>query len=669
MAAHISCQSRLMPMSMLGSANRHPKFRCQFPGLSIRPIGKLKESERSGFFVDGHVPLLPYTPQESYDRHQAINEMPTIVLENSFMRATVYPRYGGRLASLYDKRAGRELLYDNPVFQPANLAIRNAWFSGGVEWNGPLYGHNLLTCSDVYVASVDTLQGQAVRIYEFDRVLETAWQVDLSLDEFYPRLWIHIKIFNLNDHDVDYYWWTNIAVPQTRETRVFANDVGRCVRHTPRQFVYGMDYPFSLGFDGSYPERYQASDSIFFDLQENQMPWIAFVDGRGQGLIHTSTRQLCGRKMFVWGSGTGGRRWMDFLSRPGQGDYLEIQGGLCPTQLQTRPMKPGVGFEWTECISGIQLDSAQVHHRDYSRAKKTIESCLTPLGGESLVLDQHRYLSTMASQPVTQNLWKGSAWGAIYEKAAKRPIASSMTFDAPMREGEKPWARLVHGDCFDDGDAIGDWVRSERWISLLSQHIHAGQGGWKHYLHMGVCRLEQNRFNEAREAFFQSNIRKSNEYAWRNLGVLELQQGHIAQAQEAYCRAMEIAGPDIELALEYCRLLWDHHLIDQARTFIETLPPPIYRHERIQILVAQLALERNDMAIVNRILHQSFCSIRESETTLSDLWYSVQFHEESLRLGHALSESEQKQYRIDHDPPAGIDFRMNLEHEDPFVDG
>ena len=85
------------------------------------------------------------------------------------------------MISLYDKQGRRELLFDNPVLQFANLAIRNAWFSGGVEWNGPLYGHSLLTCSPVFAGTVETSRGPLLRLYEFDRALETTWQVDVFL--------------------------------------------------------------------------------------------------------------------------------------------------------------------------------------------------------------------------------------------------------------------------------------------------------------------------------------------------------------------------------------------------------------------------------------------------------------------------------------------------------
>ena len=148
--------------------------------------------------------------------------MPTIQVENAALRATFYPSLGGRMISLYDKRERRELLFDNPVLQFANLAIRNAWFSGGVEWNGPLYGHSLLTCSQVFAGIVQTLRGPLLRLYEFDRALETTWQVDVFLPRDDDRLWVHVKAINPNSHDVRFYWWTNIAVPLTRDTRVLA---------------------------------------------------------------------------------------------------------------------------------------------------------------------------------------------------------------------------------------------------------------------------------------------------------------------------------------------------------------------------------------------------------------------------------------------------------------
>lgn len=90
--------------------------------------------------------LLPYQQQDGYNRSRQHKVFHSVVLENGFLKAVFLPELGGRLWSLYDKTARRELLYCNPVFQPANLALRNAWFSGGVEFNISVKGHNPLTC-------------------------------------------------------------------------------------------------------------------------------------------------------------------------------------------------------------------------------------------------------------------------------------------------------------------------------------------------------------------------------------------------------------------------------------------------------------------------------------------------------------------------------------------
>jgi Domain of unknown function (DUF5107) len=62
----------------------------------------------------------------------------SVVFENSYLRAMVLLESGGRLWSLRDKVAGRELLYNNNRLQFGHLGLRNAWFPGGIEWNlGP----------------------------------------------------------------------------------------------------------------------------------------------------------------------------------------------------------------------------------------------------------------------------------------------------------------------------------------------------------------------------------------------------------------------------------------------------------------------------------------------------------------------------------------------------
>ncbi|MBI0385681.1 DUF5107 domain-containing protein, partial [Streptomyces albiflaviniger] len=118
-------------------------------------------------------------------RDRAPAALDAIVLENDRLRATVLPGLGGRVHSLVHKPAGRELLYRNPVFQPADFALNGAWFSGGIEWNIGATGHTTLSCSPLHAARVpapDAADGGAmVRLWEWERLRDLPFQVDLWL--------------------------------------------------------------------------------------------------------------------------------------------------------------------------------------------------------------------------------------------------------------------------------------------------------------------------------------------------------------------------------------------------------------------------------------------------------------------------------------------------------
>src|SRR5690606_18391787 len=113
---------------------------------------------------------LPYRIQDRYTRDRQEITLKTIILENENLQAVFFPEYGGRLYSLHDKRTGQEILYKNPVFQPANLAILNAWFSGGIEWNIGQLGHTFTTSSPLHAAKLHDDEGNAfLRMYEYER--------------------------------------------------------------------------------------------------------------------------------------------------------------------------------------------------------------------------------------------------------------------------------------------------------------------------------------------------------------------------------------------------------------------------------------------------------------------------------------------------------------------
>ena len=112
----------------------------------------------------------PYRRFNCYSRQLKQGTVKTAVLENDFLKAVFLPEFGGRLWSLWDKEKDRNLLYTNDVLRFSNLATRNAWFSGGVEWNLGIIGHTPFTASPLFTGSLEDEHGMPVlRMYEIGR--------------------------------------------------------------------------------------------------------------------------------------------------------------------------------------------------------------------------------------------------------------------------------------------------------------------------------------------------------------------------------------------------------------------------------------------------------------------------------------------------------------------
>ena len=124
---------------------------------------------------------LPYTLQDQYDSPEEELTFQSAILENEYLKATFLPELGGRLWALYDKENKRDLILENTAFIPCNLAIRNAWFAGGVEFNCGRRGHDEQTASTRFTAVVQTEEYPVLRIYEFQRDRGTPFQYDSFL--------------------------------------------------------------------------------------------------------------------------------------------------------------------------------------------------------------------------------------------------------------------------------------------------------------------------------------------------------------------------------------------------------------------------------------------------------------------------------------------------------
>lgn len=664
-----------LPGAPLGEENPLPFFRSPEPDLPVNRLDSLPADKQVLFGWETGLRVLPYRMQDNYTRQRRPLTLDTLVLENEILRATFLPGLGGRLYSLFHKPQNRELLSVNPVFQPANLAIRNAWFSGGIEWNAGQFGHSVNTCAPVFAARIEGLQGEpGLRLYEFERTRSLFWQIDFYLPPGSTFLIAHTRLANPHPRDTSAYWWTNIAVPEAPDLRILAPaQKAIYVDFSQKQHAFGYadlpDLPSLDGADATYPLNSNFANEFFFQPDFSKMPWEAALDGQGSGLIEASTPFLKYRKLFLWGNHQGGRHWQEFLA-PGNQPYCEIQAGLAPTQLHGLLLPANADWQWTQVFGFIQADPALVHGSDWPAAWQAVEAALnTRLTSDQLAALDAAYREK-ADIPANEILSEGAGWGCLEIKRREKdratfPVPASFVFpESTLGKEQLKWLELLAKGRLpeqDAGELPGDWLVQEEWYELLKQSLNEVENqGWYGWLHLGVMALE--RFDEAGAlAAWQSSIRfKPNAWAYRNLAVLAGRQNGPTAALVFYDLAwhMAAASPVLALTREYLAALVKAKRYEQALKIYNTLPGSFQQDDRLLLARGRLALELGDLATVEKILEHDYAVVREGETELTDLWQEMWLRRVSGQSGQPASAGLREQVSRDYPPPSRIDFRI-----------
>lgn len=612
--------------------------------------------------------ILPYTLQDGYNRQRQPRAFRVAVLENDILKATFLLEHGGRLWSLFHKPSQRELLAVNPLFQPANLALRNAWFSGGVEWNIGTIGHTPLTCDPLFAARVELSDGTPVlRLYEWERIRQVAYQIDAYLPDGSQVLLVRIRIINPHDHEVPMYWWSNMAVPETPATRVIVPAT------TTYKFAYQegalrlLDVPAFEGTDMTYTTHSPQAADYFFHIADGQQRWITALDDEGKGLIQFSTDRLQGRKLFLWGQGTGGKNWQDFLSEPGK-PYLEIQAGLARTQLEHLRMPARTEWAWLEGYGLMEADAAAVHGDNWAAAVQAVERPLAQLMPRSQFEAEFERGAAWADQPPLEVLQRGSGWGTL-ERLRREVVGetslcgSGLVFDAEsLGEAQQPWLHLLETGEFPP--AMNDaaptaYMIQTQWLALLEK-AHNLNGNWLAWLHLGVMRYAAGEHDGAREAWQQSLAARETVWGLRNLAVLEAEAGRLGAAAERYLAAQRLRPAVLPLTLECCQILIQAGEAAKALAVIDGLPTEQRSNGRVRLLEGQAALALGDFERVGRILESPFvvATLREGEPSLSDLWFN--YHQQRLSKVEGLPVDAALRARVRREFPLAqaFDFRM-----------
>ncbi|WP_328333538.1 MULTISPECIES: DUF5107 domain-containing protein [unclassified Streptomyces] len=627
-----------LPAAPLGPENPLP---------ALRPLDEMHTVDvegRAGLPHDmarqvGYEPLtsvLPVRVLDGYGRDRTATGIDTIVIENDRLRATVLPGLGGRIQSLFHKPSGRELLYRNPVLQPADFALNGAWFSGGIEWNIGATGHTTLSCAPLHAALVTAPDGgEMLRLWEWERLRDLPFQVDLWLPEDSDFLYVGVRIRNPHEQPVPTYWWSNIAVPEGPGTRVLA----------PADEAWHFGYERSLrrvpvpewnGADRTYPLRSEYPADYFYEVPPEARKWIASLDEEGRGLVQTSTDQLRGRKLFLWGSGTGGRRWQQWLTEPGTVGYAEIQAGLARTQLEHVRLEAGAEFSWLEAYGPLEADASAVHGDDWAAARGEAAARLEAALPRAAVEAAHEAWRGSVDREPHEMLATGSGWGALEVLRGGYKLPGTPFDESALGDDQQPWLELCRSGAFPAPREVtppGPSLVSRHWRDMLETSRAEPLTEY----HLGIAQWHGGDRAQAVRSWERGLERAPSRWPLlRCLAVADRCEGHDGRAADRCAEAFDDLceerreGRDwtavtAALGREAIDVLLAVGRTADARSVWDRLGQETRARGRFRLIEAQLLLAEGDAGAARAVFEAGFevADLREGAEILNEVWSAL----------------------------------------------
>lgn len=534
-------------------------------GSKILQNGLCFELEDTAEIYEGYgcvAGAYPYMQYESYSRKLEQICYETAILENDYIKATFLPELGGRLWSLINKKTGKNLLYTNDVIRFSNLSIRNAWFSGGVEWNIGVIGHTPFTTNRLFTAVLDNDRGNPVlRMYEFERIREVEYQMDFWLDEADTFLNCRMRVKNSSRDVIPMYWWSNIAVPEFDDGRVI---MPTCEAYTSDlTSVRKVPYPMVDGTDVSHYRSIQNQVDYFFQLEEGAPRYITNVDGQGEGLLQLSTERLQGRKVFSWGNNDGSDAWQAYLTK-NAGRYLEIQAGLGKTQYGCIPMAPNTAWEWMEQYGPISLGSAIVS-APFAAARETVTEIVRQKMKNEDLNGRFAAMGALAKTKA-ETVFRGSGYGQLKNRIRELEGGHALSTHLDYQAADKAtdgWIRYLETGIMGTHDPMeppADFISESMLFERLKGSVKAGERyNWYAYFQLGLYAAWRGDDKQARSWLEQSLLLAENPWSCHALACLHLKRNETPLAIRYMRRGLSQKEHELSYLKEGFRLLLAAH--------------------------------------------------------------------------------------------------------------
>ena len=355
---------------MANSHDAATKVQCRRGELTL-PTYRLLGENRNPVFRSqyGVAHIYPYTLQDEISSEPAETTYQTLELENRYLRLTVLPELGGRVYSVYDKISARDVFYRNSVIRFAPLAIRGAFFSGGVEFSFPV-AHAPTTASPVNWLLRENEDGSATAcVGALEHISGMRWTISLTLYPDRCAVAQDVRLFNPTPIPGRYHYWTNASLHADEQTE-FIYPLQRVRSY---EFAGTASWPIARldliggqaglpGMEGvpMWPAERMHSP-VKFRWEKDMLAQVsifgrdvasnffgAWQHSENAGYAHyAEVSDVAGMKLWSWGRSEVGIVNQTALTDDGS-LYAETQCGAMETQLDFDFLRPGVTKTWRE---------------------------------------------------------------------------------------------------------------------------------------------------------------------------------------------------------------------------------------------------------------------------------------------------------------------------------
>ncbi len=297
----------------------------------------------------------PYFRFDSFTDKGEPRKWKTVILENEYIRVTLFPEIGGRIWGAVEKSTGKEFIYYNHVVKFRDIAMRGAWVSGGIEYNFGIIGHAPTSVTPLdYMIRTKPDGSVSCYLSANDYITRSNWTVEVNLPKDKAFFTTHITWYNASSMDQPYYQWMNAGYKAEGNLR-FCYPGNHYIGHDGKSFSFPID---EQGRDLSWYKNnaFESSKSYHVMGYYNDFYGAYWVDDDFGSVHYARHDDKLGMKIFLWSQARDGAIWEDLLTDT-DGQYVELQSGRMYNQPATNsaytPFKhfsftPQGTDEWTE---------------------------------------------------------------------------------------------------------------------------------------------------------------------------------------------------------------------------------------------------------------------------------------------------------------------------------